>query len=427
MAGKRSYILKNQRIIYGHDNVGKMCCCIFLILLVISVIIGLTAYFVKNAQSNSEEKHDAINYHDVGNNEMLKTNKKITQHPNVRNEYLSTTVDDRNDVIATSNTAEFTSTSIESPLSTSTMSSKDVPTRFLFVNTNGYSNAEYVDADSTNEYVRSTPESGNDATPFLGHSEIDFISDSPITLDDGDTFQLKTKSENEESFPVKRSTERYFVSDAPLTTDNNIVYHFTTKSKNDVSSSVKVSTERNFVSDAPLTTDDNIVFHFSTKSKNDVSSSVEVSTERNFVSDEPAKPDDNIGFHFTTKNKNDDSYLMKRSTERNFVSNEPAIPDDNFIDEYLRTDMDELTDTNTTPEYQLDDRTCKTDMCKQSAGRMLAFMNHTASPCGDFYSFACGGLDINHFKEFTVKDSVSESLSGRKEFSRQWGTFLCFI
>jgi len=344
MGGKRSYILKNQRIIYGHDNVSKMCCCIFLVLLVISVLIGLTAYFVRNSQSHTEEKHDGINYYDVGNNEMFRTNKRVSQHPDVRSDYVSTTVDGRNDIIATSYTAEFTSTSIESPLSTSTMSPKDVPPRFLYINTIGYSNSDHVEADSTNDYVRLITEKGDNATPFLRHStQTDFVNDSPITPDD--VFQLKTKSEIE-SFLVTRTTEGYLVSDVSLT------------------------------------------------------------------------PDDKIVFQLTTKSENDKTSLLKRLTENNFVSDEPTTLDDNFIDEYQWSNMDGFTDTNVTPASESDDRTCKTDICKQSTSRMLALMNHTANPCEDFYSFACGGFDINHFKEFTVKDSVSESLSGRNEFRK---------
>lgn len=290
MGGKRIYNLKNQKLIHVQDNLSKMCCCIFLVLSVICGLIGLTLFIVKNVQSNSEGKHDKIMHYDVGKNEGLGTNKKRNQHPGVRNDYLVTTVEGRNEDMAISNIVEFTSTSIESPLSTSTVSPKDVPPRFVFVNTVGYSSSDYLTAGSTNNYVR-----------------------------------LKTQS----GYDVKRSSERDFVNDAPITPETDYML---------------------------------------------------LQRRSSMFSQEP-----------TVTNKEN---LIGRSTE-------PSIRYESQSEMVLK---------------RSDKQTCKTNLCKQSTSRMLALMNHTADPCEDFYSYACGGFDINHFKEFTLNEYVLDSISGRTNY-----------
>lgn len=280
MTLKRIYNLRNQRITNRHDDLSKMCVCILLVLCVICGLIGLTIYFVKIAQSNLIKEYGHVNYHDVGNNQISQTKNK---RPDVKTDYLLTSVEGT--IVATSNTAEFTSTTIESPLSTSTMSPKDVPPRFLIlktINAIDISHSDYSTAGSTNDYVQ-----------FTAESVVDSL--------------------------VKRSTRTDLMDDAPITVNGNFIDEY---------------------------------LH------------------------------DNSGREPTTE--------KLHSVEH--------------IDKYV----------NTTPKTKLDvhHQTCTTELCKQSSSRMLALVNHTAKPCEDFYSYACGGFDINHFKEITVNDNVLESLPG---------------
>lgn len=341
MGGKRLYNLQNQRLIRGQENVWKMCCCIFLVLFVICGLIGLTAFIVKNVPSISKDKHDPINYHAEGNNQNSGSHDNFKQHPNIKTNYISTTED--NNKVATSHTAEFTATSIESPLSTSTMSSKDIPTRFLTVSTMTYSSSDNEKAGSTNYDVR-----------------------------------LTNKNKNVENTFVKRSTKSDFVSYEPTTKlDDNIG-----------SSSMDRATRSDFMTDKPNTRDDGNVD----------SSRVKRSTKSDFVSAEPITPDDDLDLllQWTAITFNKEQSVEGKSTEK-------------------------LTDTKTTPttsyDFQLNDQICNTNLCKQSTSRMVALMNHSADPCDDFYSYACGGFDINHFKEFSVDDNVLESMSGIIDFN----------
>lgn len=271
MTLKSTYHLNTRTITHHNDNLPKMCVCVLLVLLVICGIIGLTIFIVKNAQSNLDENSGRFDYF-VENDKILQ-NKQKTQHPGIRNDYTLTSVEGK--VVATSNTAEFTST-IESPLSTSTMSPKDVPARFLIVNTIEISKSDYSTADSSNDYVR-----------------------------------LTTKSDVDKNYLVKRSTDKDIVNDAP--------------DKSYIDAYIQSTRKRN----------------------------TEGSTEKEII---------------------------------------------------------------TTPITGLEAQTCKTNICKQSASRMLALLNHSAAPCEDFYTYACGGFEINHFKEFTVNDNIIESLPGWKRF-----------
>ncbi len=263
-----------------------MCICILLVLFVICGLILTTVFIVKNLQSNSEEKHGIIDYLDVGNNEILETNKKLTRHPDIKNDYFLTSVE--GNAATTSSTLEYTAATIESPLSTSTMSPKDIPPRFLIVNTVSaidISNSDYSTASSTNDYFQST-----------------------------------TKGKIDKSLNIKRSTEMDF-------------------------------------RDEPITIDDDLI----------------------------------NAYLQWTRMMNDEEAAMKGAT-----------------------DID-INESTTQLETQENHQTCTTNSCKQSTSRMLALINHTAKPCDDFYSYACGGFEINHFNEFTVNDNVLELLPGLKQ------------
>lgn len=271
MTLKRTYSLNSRKITHHYGDLLKTCLCVLLVLLVICGLIGLTLFIVKKSQSNSEENYGHIDYHVGSNNEVVQTNLKLIRHPGIRNDYMLTSVEDK--MVATSNTAEFTSTTIESPISTSTMSPKEVPARYLIINT--------TKTIEVSDY--STDGSSND--------------------------QLTTKSVSNKDYFVKRSTDKDIVNDAPHV-DYIDAY---------------------------------------------IQSSGEISSER---------------------------------------------PTD--------------TDKNTTPKTGLEAQRCSTNVCKQSTSRMLALVNHTAAPCEDFYLYACGGFEINHFKEFSVNDHILESLPGLK-------------
>lgn len=282
MTLKRIYNLKTRRITRHYENLSEIYLCVFLVLFVICAIILVTLFCVKNFISKSDaETYGLINYHDVGNNEIVEVNNKLIQQPGVRNDYVWARVEDK--PMTVSNTVEYTSTTIESPLGSTTISPENVPPRFLIVNTVSaidISNPDFSTAGSTNDYVR-------------------------IKSDDG----------------IRENLD-------------------------------EISTEGNFVDGDSVITESNII----------------------------------------------DTYIQWNGV----MFNEESI---------METDINERS----TPIIDVSmNETCTTNSCKQSAGRMLALVNHTAEPCQDFYSYACGGFEMNHFKEFTVADSVLESLPGWK-------------
>lgn len=548
MTLKRIYNLKNQRITHRHENLSKMCVCISLVLLVLCGIIGLAVYFVKNAQSNSDEKYGQTNYHDVGNNNVQQVNKNYIRHKGVRKNYESNSVAGK--AVATSNTAEFISTTIESPLSTSTMSPKDVPARFLTVTTintidistsdysavssndyvqiitemevdksstesvlmndpattlDGYSTKrtevptdtnnsitpKTVKAGSTNYYVKSksTTESGVDKNS----TESALMNDGATTLDDystkntegpTDTDQSTTQetetagSTNDyvqsttESGVDKSSTEKASINDVSITLDDYSTKHteepshtdqsttpetVTAGSTNDYFQSTsesgvdKSSIESVSMNDAATTLDD-----YSTKNaeaptdtgQSTTPERVTASSTNDYVKSTTESGVDKSSIETVSENDvatklNDYSIkntegptdtdqsttpetiaagstnnYVQSTTESGGAESAPMSDAGTTANDYSTittegpSDTDQSTTPKTTFDVQSDIHTCSTSLCKQSTSRMLALMNHTAEPCNDFYSYACGGFDLNDFKEFTVNDNILKSLPG---------------
>ncbi|KAG8227504.1 hypothetical protein J437_LFUL002393, partial [Ladona fulva] len=98
-----------------------------------------------------------------------------------------------------------------------------------------------------------------------------------------------------------------------------------------------------------------------------------------------------LATHFESKTDTTSPILKSTTAPPSTVtlSSSRVTTESTVIDPTLISASGDLNERMLPPPVQ---STCMSPVCKSLSARMLAFMNHSARPCENFYDFACGGM-----------------------------------